>query len=84
MKLSLTYSACREMGQICGNPRREIGEAILDLTENPMPFGSSFREDHGGCLALPVDRYEILYHVDRRVDALTVFGILGCGSRAVH
>ena len=84
MKLSLTYSAYREMEQICGSPLREIGAAILDLAENPLPRGSSIREGRGGCLGLPIDGYAILYHFDEQDEALTVLGVVDRAIETLH
>jgi hypothetical protein len=84
MKLSVTYSAYREMEQIFGPPLREIGEAILDLADNPLPYGSSILEGRGGCMALPIEGYSILYHFDERDDALTVLGVIDSQIETLH
>jgi hypothetical protein len=84
MKLSLTYSAYREMEQIVGPPLREIGEAILALADNPMPTGSAVLEGHGGCLYLPINSYYILYHIDQCDEALTVLGVVEGPPQTLH
>lgn len=84
MKLSLTYSAYREMEQIFGPPLQEIGAAILDLVEDPLPHGSSILEGRGGCFALPIDGYSILYHFDERDEALTVLGVVDSQIETLH
>ena len=84
MKLSLTYSAYREMEQIPGTPMREIGEAILGLADNPLPRGSAILEGPGGCLFLPIEGYSILYHVDESDDALTVLGVINGSAQTLH
>ncbi len=85
MKLSLTYSAYREMEQIPAPPLRLIGEAILGLADDPLPRGSSVFEVGGGCLCLPVDEYVILYHVDGTDSGgLTVLGVVADGPPTVH
>jgi hypothetical protein len=84
MKLSLTYSAYREMEQIFGPPLREIGEAILDLVEDPLPHGSSILKGRGGCFTLPIDGYSILYHFDERDEALTVLGVVDSQIETLH
>ena len=84
MKLSVTYSAYREMEQIFGPPLREIGEAILDLADNPLPYGSSLLEGRGGCLALPIEGYSIIYDFDERDDALTVLGVIRSEIETLH
>ena len=76
MKLSLTYSAYREMEQIPGPPLREVGEAILSLAEDPLPAGSAVLEGQGGCLYIPIAEYYILYHIDEGDSALTVLGVV--------
>ena len=76
MKLSLTYSAYREMEQIAGPPLKQIGEAILDLAEDPLPSGSSVLEGQGGCLFVAISDYYILYHINESDDALTVLGVV--------
>ena len=55
MKLSLTYSAYREMEQIPGAPLQDIGEAILNLADEPHPAGADVLEGLGGCLYLSID-----------------------------
>lgn len=84
MKLSLTYSAYREMEQIPGPPLREIGEAILGLVDNPLPAGSSIFEGRGGCLFLPVEGYSILYYIEEASDALTVLGVVDSSAKTLH
>ena len=84
MKLSLTYSAYREMEQIPGPPLKEIGEAILGLAEDPLPTGSSVFEGRGGCLFLPIEGYSILYYIDEGDDALTVLGVVNSDTRTLH
>ena len=84
MKLSLTYSAYREMEQIPGPPLREIGEAILGLADDPLPNGSSIFEGRGGCLFLPIEGYSILYYIDEGDDALTVLGVVDSGAHTLH
>jgi hypothetical protein len=76
MKLSLTYSAYREMEQIPGTPLREISAAIVGLADDPLPNGSAELEGQGGCHFLTIDRYCILYHIDQRDEALTVLGVV--------
>jgi hypothetical protein len=84
MKLSLTYSAYREMEQIPGPPLREIGEAILNLAENPLPTTSAVFEGQGGCLFLRIEGYSILYDVAERDDALTVLGVVNGSAQTLH
>ncbi len=84
MKLSLTYSAYREMEQIPGPPLREIGEAILGLAENPLPTGSGVLEGQGGCLYLAIDRYYILYHIGQSEEGVTVLGVVEGPVQTVH
>ena len=84
MKLSMTYSAYREMEQIPGPPLRLIGEAILGLAENPLPAESSILQGQGGCLYLSIEEYFILYHIDETDDALTVLGVVDGLSPTLH
>lgn len=84
MKLSLTYSAYREMEQIGSTPLREISAAIVGLAEDPLPTGSSEVEGQGGCHFLTIDRYCILYHIDRRDEALTVLGVVEGPVHTLH
>ncbi|MBM4266673.1 MAG: hypothetical protein FJ144_08690 [Deltaproteobacteria bacterium] len=84
MKLSLTYSAYREMEQIPGSPLREIGEAILGLAEDPLPAGSAVLEGQGGCLYLPINEYYILYYIDEDDSALTVLGVVEGPVQTLH
>ncbi len=83
MKLSLTYSAYRELEQIPGTPLREISQAIVALAEDPLPTGSAVLEGQGGCRYLPVDRYYILYHIDAD-EALTVLGVVEGPLHTLH
>lgn len=84
MKLSLTYSAYREMEQIAGPPLRGIGEAILSLAEDPYPSGCAVFEGQGGCLCLPVEGYYILYHIGQRDEGVTVLGVVEGALQTVH
>lgn len=84
MKLSLTYSAYREMEQIAGAPLREIGEAILALAEDPLPSGYAVLEGQGGCYCLPIEGYYILYHVGQPEEAVTVLGVVVEGEQTLH
>ncbi len=84
MKLSLTYSAYREMEQIPGGPLRQIGEAILSLADDPLPKGSAVLEGQGGCLYLAIDEYYILYYIDQMDDALTVLGVVEGPVHTLH
>ena len=84
MKLSLTYSADREMEQIPGPPLREIGEAILSLADDPLPHGASVLEGQGGCLYLPIGQYYILYHIDSTDQGLTVLGVVEGPVQTLH
>ncbi len=85
MKLSLTYSAYREMEQIPAPPLRHIGEAILSLAEDPLPQGSAVFEVGGGCLCLPVEDYVILYHLETGGEgALTVLGVVQDAAPTLH
>jgi len=76
MKLSLTYSAFREMEQIPQTPLREITEAILALAEDPLPATSAVLEDQGGCLYIPVGEHCIVYHIGEDEHELTVLGVV--------
>ena len=84
MKLSLTYSAYREMEQIGSTPLREISAAIVGLAEDPLPTGSTEVEGQGGCHFLTIDRYCILYHIDQRDEALTVLGVVERPLHTLH
>lgn len=84
MKLSLTYSAYREMEQIPGTPLREIGAAILELAEDPLPATSSILEGQGGCRYVPIDGYYILYHVGQREEGVTVLGVVEGPVQTIH
>jgi hypothetical protein len=84
MKLSLTYSAYREMEQIPGTPLREISAAIVSLAEDPLPSGAAVLEGQGGCHFLSIDGYSILYHIDARDEALTVLGVVEGALHTVH
>jgi mRNA-degrading endonuclease RelE of RelBE toxin-antitoxin system len=84
MKLSLTYSAYREMEQIPGPPLREISAAIVSLAEDPLPSGAAVLEGQGGCHFLSIDGYRILYHIDSRDGALTVLGVVDGSLHTVH
>lgn len=84
MKLSLTYSAYREMEQIPGTPLKEISEAIVALADDPLPSGAAVLEGQGGCHFLPIDRYYILYHIDQGDEALTVLGVVEGPLQTLH
>jgi hypothetical protein len=84
MKLSLTYSAYREMEQISVQHLREIGEAILSLAEDPEPAEAAVLEGQGGCLYLSIDGYYILYHIDPVEEALTVLGVVEGPVQTLH
>lgn len=84
MKLSLTYSAYREMEQISGNPLREISAAIVSLADDPLPSGAAVLEGQGGCHFLSIDRYYILYHIDSSDEALTVLGVVEGPLQTLH
>ncbi len=84
MKLSLTYSAFRELEQIFGSPLRAIGEAIVNLAQDPQPSESSIFEGKGGCRALPIKGYSILYHLDEQDDSLTVLGVVDSRAATLH
>lgn len=84
MKLNLTYSAYREMEQIVGAPLRGIGEAILGLAEDPRPEGHSVLAGQGGCYCLPIAGYQILYHVGRPEEGVTVLGVVADGDPTIH
>ena len=84
MKLSLTYSAYREMEQIPGAPLQGIGEAILNLADEPHPAGADVLEGLGGCLYLAIDGYYILYYVDEEDGALTVLGVVEGPAPTLH
>lgn len=84
MKLSLTYSAYREMEQIVGTPLRDIGEAILALAYDPAPAGRTNLSGQLGCYCLPIDGYFILYHVGRPEDGVTVLGVLADSNPSIH
>lgn len=84
MKLSLTYSAYREMEQIPGPPLKRIGEAILELADDPLPSGSSILEGQGGCLYVAIADYYILYHINEGDDALTVLGVVDSALPTLH
>ena len=62
----------------------EIGEAILDLVEDPLPHGSRVLKGRGGCFTLPIDGYSILYHFDERDEALTVLGVVDNQIETLH
>jgi hypothetical protein len=84
MKLSLTYSAYREMEQIPGPPLREISAAIVSLAEDPLPSGAAVLVGKGGCHFLSIDRYYILYHIDSMDEALTVLGVVEGPLHTLH
>ncbi len=84
MKLSLTYSAYREMEQISGSPLREISAAIVSLADDPLPSGAAVLEGQGGCHFLSIDRYYILYHIDSSDEALTVLGVVEGPLQTLH
>ena len=84
MKLSLTYSAYREMEQLGTQLLRDVGEAILALAEDPLPNGSAVLEGSGGCFYFPIDRWCILYHIDSQTDALTVLGVVEGAVQTLH
>lgn len=84
MKLSLTYSAYREMEQISGSPLREISAAIVSLADDPLPTGAAVLEGQGGCHFLSIDRYYILYHIDTSDEALTVLGVVEGPLHTLH
>ena len=84
MKLTLTYSAYREMEQIPGGPLRSIGEAILGLADDPLPAGSAVLEGYGGCLYLAIDGYYVLYHIDPNDQSLTVLGVVDGPVPTLH
>lgn len=84
VKLNMTYSAYREMEQISGTSLREIEEAILGLTEDPLPGGTAVLEGQGGCLFLSIEGYFILYHLDESDEALTVLGVVDGAVPTLH
>jgi mRNA-degrading endonuclease RelE of RelBE toxin-antitoxin system len=84
MKLSLTYSAYREMEQIARDPLRDISAAIVGLAEDPLPSGSATVAGQGGCHYLTIGRYCILYHIDQSDEAVTVLGVVEGPVHTLH
>lgn len=88
MKLSITYSAYRELEQVPPQPLRCIGEAIMGLVDNPHPPGSAILTGNGGCYYIAIDDWYILYHIDADEDAsdesLTVLGIIQGPYHPLH
>jgi hypothetical protein len=82
-RLTITYSAYRELETIPQTPLRDIGEAIMALAEDPHPPGSSVLQGVGGCYYLAIDDYYILYHLDDE-DSLTVLGVLHGPYHPLH
>jgi mRNA-degrading endonuclease RelE of RelBE toxin-antitoxin system len=82
-KLNITYSAYRELELIPQTPLRAIGEAIIQLADDPYPPGSAVLQGVGGCHYLAIDDYYILYHLDEE-DGLTVLGVLQGPYHPLH
>jgi mRNA-degrading endonuclease RelE of RelBE toxin-antitoxin system len=82
-KLNITYSAYRELELVPQTPLRAIGEAIIQLADDPHPPGSSELQGVGGCHYLAIDDYYILYYVDDE-DGLTVLGVLQGPYHPLH
>jgi len=82
-RLTITYSAYRELETIPQTPLRDIGEAIMGLAEDPHPPGSAMLQGVGGCYYLAIDDYYILYHLDEE-DSLTVLGVLHGPYHPLH
>jgi len=64
VKLSITYSAYRELEQVPPQPLRCIGQAIMGLADDPHPPGSAILTGNGGCFYIAIDDWYILYHID--------------------
>jgi mRNA-degrading endonuclease RelE of RelBE toxin-antitoxin system len=82
-KLNITYSAYRELELIPQSPLRAIGEAIIQLADDPFPPGSSALQGVGGCHYLAIDDYYILYYMDDE-EGLTVLGVLQGPYHPLH
>ena len=83
MKLSITYSAYRELEQVPPQPLRCIGEAIMGLADDPHPPGSAILTGNGGCYYIAIDDWYILYHVDTD-ESLTVLGVVHGPYHPLH
>lgn len=84
MKLSITYSAYRELEQVPPQPLRCIGEAIMGLADDPYPPGSAILDGNGGCYYIAIDDWYILYHIDGVDESLTVLGIVQGPYHPLH
>ncbi|MDA1334632.1 MAG: hypothetical protein O2794_01285 [bacterium] len=84
VKLSLTYSAYKEMERIPGPPLRKIGKKILALAEDPRPPWSAVLEGQGGCLFITESDWYILYHVDENNRSLTILGVVDGPIQTLH
>ena len=82
-KLNITYSAYREMEQIPQSPLRSIGEAIINLADEPYPPGSAPLKGNGGCYYIAIDDYYILYQIADD-DILTILGVLYGSYHPLH
>jgi hypothetical protein len=83
VKLSITYSAYRELEQVPPQPLRCIGEAIMGLADDPHPPGSAILTGNGGCYYIAIDDWYILYHVDTD-ESLTVLGVVHGPYHPLH
>ena len=84
MKLSITYSAYRELEQVPPQPLRCIGEAIMELANDPYPNGSAVLTGNGGCYYISIDDWYILYFIDGGDESLTVLGVVQGPYHPLH
>jgi hypothetical protein len=84
VKLSITYSAYRELEMVPQVPLRDIGEAIIGLADDPYPPGHALLSGNGGCYYLAIDDWYILYHIDSGDEALTVLGVVQGPYHPLH
>ncbi len=84
MKLSITYSAYRELEQVPPRPLRSIGEIIMGLADDPYPPGSAVLTGNGGCDYIAIDDWSVLYHIDGDDESLTVLGVVQGPYHPLH
>lgn len=83
MKLAITYSAYREIGNLHDNASIEkINWAIMSLADNPLPDNAG--QICNGCLVLEIGPHAVLYVFDEQQDLLTVLGVVKSGIQTLH